>query len=169
MSETPALAAAARVRSAATRLPPGRLRRVGTFYYMVVPREGGWAYRLENKFSPVLPTDVAAVEAAKFAAMRMDESGDDTQVRASAMTCNGAPNGCTAWVSNPSLLGLHGPLQTEAAPAAARELAQEGGPEGLRLRGADVHAQHLAPPIAIDHDRDDDGNRDNAAAWRTFT
>ncbi len=35
----------------------------------------------ENTFSPVLPTEVAAVEAAKIAAMRMHESGDDTQVR----------------------------------------------------------------------------------------
>ncbi len=54
---------------------------MGTFYYMVVPRENGWAYRLDNTFSLVFPTQAAAVEAVKIAAMKMNESGDDTQVR----------------------------------------------------------------------------------------
>jgi hypothetical protein len=51
------------------------------FHYMVVPREGGWAYRLENTFSAVFPTQAEAVEAAKSTAMQMHEHGDDTQVR----------------------------------------------------------------------------------------
>ena len=35
---------------------------------------------------------------------------------------------------------------------------------GLGLGGADVHAEHLAPAVAVDADRDDDGDRDDAAA-----
>ncbi len=54
---------------------------MGTFYYMVVPREGGWAYRLENTFSPVFTTQAEAVKAAKSTAMQMHEDGDDTQIR----------------------------------------------------------------------------------------
>jgi hypothetical protein len=36
-------------------------------------------------------------------------------------------------------------------------------PEGLGLGGADVHAQHLAPPAAVDADGDDHRRRDDAA------
>ncbi len=54
---------------------------MGTFYYMVVPREGGWSYRLENTFSQVFPTQAAAIEAARAEAVRMHEAGDDTEVR----------------------------------------------------------------------------------------
>ena len=53
--------------------------------------------------------------------------------------------------------------QLDAAQAAAGELAQEGGPEGLGLGGADVHAEHLAPAVAVDADRDDHRDRDDAA------
>jgi hypothetical protein len=67
-----------------------------------------------------------------------------------------------------ALMGV-GDDQLDAAQAAPGELAQEGGPEGLGLRRADLHAQHLAPAVAVDADRDDDGDRDDAAAWRTFT
>ncbi len=35
--------------------------------------------------------------------------------------------------------------------------------------GADVHAEHLAPAVAVDPDGDDDRHRDDPAAWRTFT
>ena len=45
----------------------------------------------------------------------------------------------------------------------ARQLAQELGPEGLGLRGADVHAEHLAAAVAVDADGDDHGDRDDAA------
>ena len=53
--------------------------------------------------------------------------------------------------------------QLDAAQAAAGQLAQELGPEGLGLGGADVHAQHFAPAVAVDADGDDDGDRDDAA------
>lgn len=52
--------------------------------------------------------------------------------------------------------------ELDAAQAAPRELAQERGPERLGLRQADVHAEHLAPAIAVDPDRDDHRDRDNA-------
>ena len=42
-----------------------------------------------------------------------------------------------------------------------RELAQEVGPEGLGLRRADRQAQHLAPAVAVDADRDDHRDRDD--------
>src|SRR5882762_9429601 len=41
--------------------------------------------------------------------------------------------------------------------------AQKVGPEGLGLRRADRQAQHLAPAIAIDADRDDHRDRDDVA------
>ncbi len=69
---------------------------MGTFYYMVVPREGGWAYRLENTFSPVFVTQAAAIEAAKVEAARMHEAGDDTQVRVF-----GDQQWRTEWVHSP--------------------------------------------------------------------
>jgi hypothetical protein len=54
-----------------------------------------------------------------------------------------------------------GDHQLDAAQPPARERAQEVGPEGLGLRRADGQAEHLAPAVAIDADRDDD--RDDAA------
>ena len=39
--------------------------------------------------------------------------------------------------------------------AAAGERAQELGPEGFGLGGADCYAEHLAPAIAVDGNRDD--------------
>jgi hypothetical protein len=53
--------------------------------------------------------------------------------------------------------------ELDAAQAAPRQLAQEGGPEGLGLGRADIHAQHLGPAVGVDADRDDDGDRHNAA------
>jgi hypothetical protein len=38
----------------------------------------------------------------------------------------------------------------DAAQAAAGELAKEVGPEGLGLRGTDVHAAHLAAAVGVD-------------------
>ena len=61
-----------------------------------------------------------------------------------------------------SFMGI-GDHQLHAAQATASELAQELGPEGLGLRGTDVHAEDLAPAVAVDADRDDDGDRDDAA------
>ena len=52
--------------------------------------------------------------------------------------------------------------QLDAAQAAALELAQELDPEGLGLRGADRHAEHLAPAVGVDADRDDHRDRDDA-------
>ena len=45
-----------------------------------------------------------------------------------------------------ALMGV-GDDELDAAQAAPSELAQELGPERLGLGGADVHAQHLAPPV----------------------
>jgi hypothetical protein len=53
--------------------------------------------------------------------------------------------------------------QLDAAQAAPGELAQEGGPERLRLRRADVEAQHLPPAVGVDADRDDHGDGHDAA------
>jgi site-specific DNA recombinase len=47
--------------------------------------------------------------------------------------------------------------------AAALELAQELGPEGLGLRGADVHAQHLAAAVGVHRHGDGHGDGDDAA------
>ena len=55
-----------------------------------------------------------------------------------------------------------GDHQLDAAQAAAGELAQEVGPERLGLGGADVHAEHLAPAVGVDADRDDHRDRDDA-------
>jgi len=44
----------------------------------------------------------------------------------------------------------------------AFELAQELDPEGLGLRDADRHAEHLAPAVGVDRDRDGHRDRDDA-------
>ena len=54
---------------------------MGQFYYLVVPHEGCWAYRLDDTYSPVFPSEAEAFEAAKASALAMHERGDDTQVR----------------------------------------------------------------------------------------
>ena len=59
------------------------------------------------------------------------------------------------------LVGV-GDAEIDASEAAPGELAQEGGPEGLGLGGADVHAQDLAPAVGVDAGGDDDGDRDDA-------
>jgi hypothetical protein len=43
-----------------------------------------------------------------------------------------------------------------------RQRPQEVGPDRLRFRCADLQAQHLAPAVGIDADRDDHGDRDDA-------
>src|SRR5579883_3260918 len=53
--------------------------------------------------------------------------------------------------------------QLHAAQAPPGELTQEGRPEGLGLGWADIHAKNLTPAIAIGADRDDHGDRDDAA------
>src|SRR5467141_3166384 len=53
--------------------------------------------------------------------------------------------------------------ELDAPQTAPREFAQEVGPEGLGFRRADRQAQHLAPAIAIDADRDDHRDRDDVA------
>src|ERR1700760_1625089 len=52
--------------------------------------------------------------------------------------------------------------ELDAAQTPAGELAQERGPERFGLGRADVHAEHLAPAVAVDADRDDHRNRDDA-------
>src|SRR6202035_4436613 len=42
-----------------------------------------------------------------------------------------------------------GDNELDAAQAAAGELAQERSPERLGLGGTDVHAEHLAPAVAV--------------------
>ncbi len=51
----------------------------------------------------------------------------------------------------------------DAARAAAGQAAQEFGPEGFGLRGADRQPQNLTPAIGVDAGLDGDGDRDNAA------
>ncbi len=53
--------------------------------------------------------------------------------------------------------------ELDAAQAAARQLAQEPGPQGLGLREADVHAQNLAASVRVDANGDNDRHRDDAA------
>src|SRR5882672_1531600 len=53
--------------------------------------------------------------------------------------------------------------ELDAAQTAPGKFAQKVGPEGLGLRRADRQAQHLAPAIAIDADRDDHRDRDDVA------
>jgi hypothetical protein len=62
-----------------------------------------------------------------------------------------------------ALVGV-GDHQLDAAKPAARELAQELGPERLGLGRPDIHAQNLAPAITVDANRDDHRNRHNAPA-----
>jgi hypothetical protein len=52
--------------------------------------------------------------------------------------------------------------QLDAAQAASGEGAQKLGPEHLGLGGANGHAEHFAPAIAVDGDSDDHRNRDDA-------
>jgi hypothetical protein len=54
--------------------------------------------------------------------------------------------------------------QLHARQAAPDEIAEELGPEGLGLRSPDRHAQHLAPAVRVDADREGDGNADDATA-----
>jgi hypothetical protein len=59
--------------------------------------------------------------------------------------------------------------ELDAAQAAPGKLAQEVGPNVLGFGGADRQAQDLAPAVAVDADRDDDGNRhDPAVAARLY-
>lgn len=58
--------------------------------------------------------------------------------------------------------------ELDAAQPAPSQLAQELGPDRLRLRGTDLQAQHLAPAVAVDADGDDDGDRYDAPPKRTF-
>lgn len=55
-----------------------------------------------------------------------------------------------------------------AAQPTPTQLAQELGPEHLRLGGADIHAQHRATAVGVDADRDDDGDRNDAMAAADF-
>ena len=57
-------------------------------------------------------------------------------------------------------------LTPQAAPG---EGAQELDPKRLGLAVADRHAQHLAAPVAVDADGNDDGNRDDAVVTRALT
>ena len=53
--------------------------------------------------------------------------------------------------------------QLDAPQAATGELAQEPRPEGLGLGWSDVHAEHLAAPVAVDPDRHDHRHRHDPA------
>ena len=57
--------------------------------------------------------------------------------------------------------------QLRAAQAASCQAAQELDPERLGLAVADGHAEHLAPPVVVDADRDDHRDRDDVvvASW----
>ena len=51
-----------------------------------------------------------------------------------------------------------GDHQLDAAQTTAGELAQELSPKGLRLRRPNIHAEHFAPAVAVDADRNDHRN-----------
>ena len=51
--------------------------------------------------------------------------------------------------------------QLDPAQAAAGQAAQELDPERLRLAVADGHAEHLAAPVRVDADGDDNGDGDD--------
>src|ERR1700693_4689402 len=53
--------------------------------------------------------------------------------------------------------------ELDAAQTPPGKFAQKVGPEGLGLRGADRQAQHLAPAVAVDADRDNHRDRDDVA------
>ena len=59
--------------------------------------------------------------------------------------------------------------ELDAAQTPPGEFAQEVGPEGLGFRRADGQAQHLAPAVAVDADRDDHRDRDDVAVAARFT
>jgi hypothetical protein len=59
-----------------------------------------------------------------------------------------------------TLVGV-GDHQLDPGEPPALELAQELQPEGLGLRGADVHTQHFAPAVGVDRHRDGHGDRDD--------
>ena len=65
-------------------------------------------------------------------------------------------------VSQGDVIAEIGDEELDAAQPPARQLAQELRPDRLGLRGADLHAQHLAPSVAVDADGDDDGDRHDA-------
>jgi len=54
---------------------------MGRFCYQVVGRQQGWAYRLGETYSRVFPSQFEAIAAAKAAAIKMHEEGDETLVR----------------------------------------------------------------------------------------
>ena len=54
---------------------------MGQFRYQVVRHQHGWAYHLEETYSPVFPTSWEAIAAAKTAAHEKHEPGDTTTVR----------------------------------------------------------------------------------------
>ena len=56
-----------------------------------------------------------------------------------------------------------GDHQLHAAQPAPDEAAQELGPEGLGLRRADRHAEHLTPALVVDRDRYGYRHRDDAS------
>jgi hypothetical protein len=53
--------------------------------------------------------------------------------------------------------------ELDAAQATASELAQKRRPERLGFGRTDVHAENLAPAVAVDVDRDNHRDRHNAA------
>ena len=52
--------------------------------------------------------------------------------------------------------------QLDPAQTTPGERAQKVRPERLGLRGADRHAQHLAPTVTVNRDRDNHCHRDDA-------
>jgi hypothetical protein len=77
---------------------------------------------------------------------------------ARAPRCTRAARGCCPSSRTPRRLPRRGSLGRG-----------ERGPEGFGFRRTDVEAENFAPAIAVDADRDDHGDGDDAAFWRTFT
>jgi hypothetical protein len=58
--------------------------------------------------------------------------------------------------------------QLDAAQPAPGQRTQKLDPEGLGLGGANRHAQHLTPAVAVDGDSDDDRDRNDTAGGADF-
>ena len=80
------------------------------------------------------------------------------EVHATALPC-GPEDAGDRGLETLVVVGDH---QLDAAQPAPGEAAQEVGPEGLGLRGADRHAQHLATALVVDRHRKGDRDRDDA-------
>src|SRR4051794_19085717 len=89
---------------------------------------------------------------------RHGRAGCASDEHGSVATWHAAP-----WRSRLSSFMRIGDHQLHATQPATSKRAQELDPEGLGFGSSDVHAEDFASAIVVDADRDDDGDRDDAA------